>query len=205
MRRRQIIQSAVATIAGPYVCSDAKAFIGPLLALVGRVSLRTLAGIAGSSRAGALERAATRARFNFNPQFTVAVHGDGGASLRPRIKVRNLEGVSRYKSPTIYIRELNLTLGQQRDITISPMEFPESFDGYHDVYLGNLLYQTGCDYLREVVSVDECGCEARWQPEAIAVVDAQGLSQTQPGAIFPYGSNVSCPQISIGNGWARCQ
>jgi hypothetical protein len=26
-----------------------------------------------------------------------------------------------------------------------------------------------------------------------------------PTAIFPYGSHVACPQVSIGNGFARCQ
>lgn len=205
MLRRQIVRFATATIAGPYLSLDANAFIGPLLALLGRNSLRSIAGVAGSARAGTLERAATRTRFNFNPQFTLSVLGDGGGTLRPRIQVRSAGGGTRYRSPTIYIREVNLTLGQERDITIAPMEFPAGFEGHHDVSLGNLPYQVGCDYLREVVSVDECGCEARWQPEAIAVVSTQGIAQPPPAAIFPFGSSVSCPQVPIGNGWARCQ
>jgi hypothetical protein len=29
--------------------------------------------------------------------------------------------------------------------------------------------------------------------------------QRSPSGIFPYGSRVACPQVSIGNGMARCQ
>jgi hypothetical protein len=43
-------------------------------------------------------------------------------------------------------------------------------------------------------------------------VGGQGSQQAQQSsqaptspALFPYGSNVPCPQVSVGNGMARCQ
>lgn len=41
----------------------------------------------------------------------------------------------------------------------------------------------------------------------IPVMESQPRQQqnSRPNGIFPYGSNVACPQIPIGNGMARCQ
>lgn len=41
--------------------------------------------------------------------------------------------------------------------------------------------------------------QASGQPQA------QQPQQSAPQGVFPWGSNVSCPQIAIGNGMARCQ
>jgi hypothetical protein len=41
-------------------------------------------------------------------------------------------------------------------------------------------------------------------PDYAHNVGGQGIGGTIPGQVFPYGSNVTCPQIPVGNGLARC-
>ena len=204
MNKRDFCKYTIASSIPSIHTTNAEAFLFPFLALLGRASLSFLARAAGTTRANSLMSAAGRAHFNHNPQFTVVPAGNT-ALLRPKLRISNSKTSQSYRSPTIHIREVNLTFNESRDITIQPMEFPAGYEGNHEVSLGNLMYRHGCDYIREIISVDDCGCEARWQPEALALLTSDGNVSSNPPTIFPFGSAVSCPQVPIGNGMARCQ
>lgn len=178
MNRRDFCKYAVVSSLPLAQSRNADAFLLPFLALIGRASFQSLARVVGATRASALASAAGRARFSNNPQFTIVPLGNTGL-LRPRLRISNIRTTQPYRSPTIFIRELNLTLNEQRDITIQPVNFPVGYVGDYDAPLGNLIYRRGCDYLREISSVDECGCEARWQPEALSILDTP--SEPPPG------------------------
>lgn len=221
LHRRNFVKYGVAIGGSTAIAKEASAFAGVFLALIGRTSLSALARAAGSSRATSLASAAARARYNSSPQFTVSTGADITFNLRPRLRVRNPNSQSMYKSPRIYIRELNLTFNQTREFELPSFDFPPNYQSDFDVNLDGVRYDAGCDYLREIVSVDECGCEARWQPEAICILgnpndNGRGVSISPPTIppsdgriIHRPGDRNPCPYagtvpIEWVNGSVRC-
>ena len=189
MNKRDFCKYAVVSALPLAHSRNADAFFLPFLALIGRASVQSLARSVGAARTSTLVSAAGSAKFSNNPQFTVVPPGNTEL-LRPRLRISNSRTTQPYRSPTIYIRELNLTLNEQRDITIQPVNFPVGYEGHYDASLGNLIYRQGCDYLREIVSVDECGCEARWQPEAISILN----TSSEPPRDRPFSPPTLAPR-----------
>ena len=149
MNKRDFCKYAVVSTIPIIHSRRAEAFFLPFLALIGRASVQLLSRSVGAARANRLVSVAGRARFSNNPQFTVVPVGANDL-LSPRLRISNARTTQSYRSPTIHIRELNLTHNEQRDITIHPVNFPVGYEGHYDVSLGNLMYQQGCDYVREI-------------------------------------------------------
>jgi hypothetical protein len=168
MYRREFLKISAAVPIGPALFmqhNNANAFI-PLL-------IRALIGAAGGTavrsayagRIASVERiAATTGRAR--PTQLTVVNSASLHLLSPRVHLSNKTNVYQ-DATTIQITEYNMQDGGSRQATIPSWQVPPYYDQMVMYPMQGWNYGPGRDYVREVLSVDRCGCTTRFEPELV--------------------------------------
>jgi hypothetical protein len=148
---------------------NADAFVPVLIrALLGSYRAGAIADASVATRVVLARNAARSAGKELSEQLTVATSATQHV-LRPKVWLRNKTSTSQFVG-SLHLTEHNLNEGTTRSYGIAPTMLPAEYDEVRDYSLPGWNYRRGLDYLREVISVDRCGCAKKLESELVVCV-----------------------------------